>query len=121
MSESDTNKTGDNSEQKEIGRRLRFYRTTKGLTQAEVAAYLGISFQQVQKYENGKNQVSTAVIKRLCQLYNISLDKLLGSDESIMDNDTHVLTVELYKRFHLLSTEKKHAIIHLIRVMTEIE
>jgi|TARA_R110002072_G_scaffold517_22_gene3234 transcriptional regulator with XRE-family HTH domain len=41
-----------------IGRRLRERRIALGLSQSELAEKLGISFQQVQKYESGANRVS---------------------------------------------------------------
>jgi len=44
----------------EIGRRLRQARLSENLTQDGLAQRLGISFQQVQKYENGSNRVSSS-------------------------------------------------------------
>jgi len=44
----------------EIGQRLRRARLSKGLTQQALAEKIGISFQQVQKYENGSNRVSSS-------------------------------------------------------------
>ena len=44
----------------EIGRRLRQARLVENLTQDGLAQKLGISFQQVQKYENGTNRVSSS-------------------------------------------------------------
>jgi transcriptional regulator with XRE-family HTH domain len=44
----------------EIGRRLRQARLVKNLTQDGLAQKLSISFQQVQKYENGTNRVSSS-------------------------------------------------------------
>jgi len=44
----------------EIGRRLRQARLAENLTQDGLAQRLGISFQQVQKYENGSNRVSSS-------------------------------------------------------------
>ena len=41
-----------------IGRRLRERRMALGMSQAELAEGLGISFQQVQKYESGANRIS---------------------------------------------------------------
>ncbi len=43
-----------------IGRRLRQRRMALGLTQREVAAEVGVRFQQIHKYECGVNAVSAA-------------------------------------------------------------
>lgn len=48
-----------------VGQRLRERRTLLGLTQEALAAATGITFQQIQKYEQGKNRVSAS---RLLQL-----------------------------------------------------
>lgn len=44
----------------EIGQRLRQARLVENMTQDDLAKKLGISFQQVQKYENGTNRVSSS-------------------------------------------------------------
>lgn len=43
-----------------VGRRLRGQRMLKGLSQEKLADSLGITFQQVQKYENGTNRLSAS-------------------------------------------------------------
>jgi transcriptional regulator with XRE-family HTH domain len=50
-----------------IGRRIRQVRTVKGLSQARLAQMLGISFQQVQKYESGQNRIAAG---RLWEIAN---------------------------------------------------
>ncbi len=47
-----------NALEKEIGRRIRQRRLELGLTQQELADKLGLSYQQVQKYETGLNRIS---------------------------------------------------------------
>jgi transcriptional regulator with XRE-family HTH domain len=53
-----------------VGRRMRQRRALLGMTQEQLAARLGITFQQVQKYERGTNRISAS---RLAQLAD-SLD-----------------------------------------------
>ena len=48
-----------------IGARIRRYRTEAGVSQTELGQASAITFQQVQKYENGKNRVS---VTRLAQI-----------------------------------------------------
>jgi transcriptional regulator with XRE-family HTH domain len=45
-----------------LGRRLRFRRKSMSLTQGEVGAICGVTFQQVQKYESAASQMSAAMI-----------------------------------------------------------
>jgi len=44
------------------GSRLKSARRLKRMSQAELARILGVTFQQVQKYENGKNRISAGKI-----------------------------------------------------------
>lgn len=50
-----------------VGRRIRRRRLSLGLTQGELAEALGLSFQQVQKYELGSNRVSASRLFMLAQ------------------------------------------------------
>lgn len=43
-----------------VGAKLRQHRSQAGVSQTEMGAALGISFQQIQKYESGANRVSAA-------------------------------------------------------------
>ena len=56
---------------REIGANLRTWRRAAGLSQREVAIALGMTYQQVGKYEAGQNRISAANLWRLSQLYQI--------------------------------------------------
>jgi transcriptional regulator with XRE-family HTH domain len=43
-----------------VGKQLRFRRSMMGMSQAELAASVGLSFQAVQKYERGENRISAS-------------------------------------------------------------
>ncbi|PHQ98688.1 MAG: transcriptional regulator [Marinosulfonomonas sp.] len=55
-----------------VGKRIKEIRTVRGLTQSNVADYLGISFQQLQKYETGANRVSASRMFELSKLLDIT-------------------------------------------------
>ncbi len=55
----------------EVGRRLRQIRTEQGLSQEVVADYVGLTFQQVQKYENGSNRVSASRMVDFASLFKV--------------------------------------------------
>ena len=58
--------------------KLRDLREDHDLTQQQVAEYLGTSQTMYARYERGANQLPIKHLKKLCQLYNISADYLLG-------------------------------------------
>ena len=47
-----------NSVDQHVGSMVRQIRKKKGLSQEALAEHLGITFQQIQKYENGKNRIA---------------------------------------------------------------
>ena len=54
-----------------VGQRLRMRRTLLGMSQEKVAEALGLTFQQLQKYEKGSNRVSASRLSELCQILNV--------------------------------------------------
>ena len=54
-----------------VGKRMRQRRELKGMPQKELAKKLGISFQQIQKYESGANRVSASKMWELCGVLSV--------------------------------------------------
>ena len=79
---------------KNIGQRLRAYRKAAKLTQEDVGKALGVSFQQIQKYENGKNRLSGSRMLVALKLLKVDADQLLGTDggKSTHNNSFDLLT-----------------------------
>jgi len=63
-----------------LGQKLKELRSSKGLTQKELADRLHVSFQTVSKWENGENEPDIATLKELASLFNCSVDYLIGSE-----------------------------------------
>ncbi len=57
-----------------VGRRIRQGRLERGQSQTELAAALGVSFQQIQKYENGTNRVSAGRLYAAAQHLGVTFD-----------------------------------------------
>lgn len=57
-----------------MGQRLRMRRAMLGMTQAELGDAIGLSFQQIQKYENGKNRMAVSTLWRIAKALNVSPD-----------------------------------------------
>ena len=62
--------------------RLRGLRKGKDLNQTQIAAVLRISQRGYSKYETGENDIPTQVLLRLADFYGVSVDYLLGRDET---------------------------------------
>ena len=51
-----------------VGSRLRLRRTLQGMTQNTLAKALGLSFQQIQKYERGTNRIGSSRLYQFSQI-----------------------------------------------------
>ncbi len=56
-----------------VGARLRQRRTLLGMNQTKVADALGLTFQQVQKYENGTNRISASRLFNLSRVFDVPI------------------------------------------------
>jgi transcriptional regulator with XRE-family HTH domain len=65
----------------EVGQRIRIYRKTRGLSQTSLADQLGVTFQQVQKYENGTNRIGAGRLTRIAQVLGVPVTTLLGVND----------------------------------------
>ena len=66
----------------EIGRKIRFFRKEKKITQRQLATKLNISHQQLQKYETGENKISASRFYSVCLLLKVGInDFFLEKDE----------------------------------------
>ena len=63
-------KTPDSND-KEVGRRIRARRLMRGMSQATLADHLGLTFQQVQKYEKGTNRVGAGRLQRIAEILDV--------------------------------------------------
>jgi ribosome-binding protein aMBF1 (putative translation factor) len=60
-----------------LGKRIRTARKSLGLSQTHIAKALGVSFQQVGKYESGANTMSVPTFLVMCRALNIKPSVLL--------------------------------------------
>lgn len=64
-----------------IGENLKRLRREKDLTQEELAAHLGISFQAISKWERGESYPDITILPALSNYFKISIDELVGMEE----------------------------------------
>jgi transcriptional regulator with XRE-family HTH domain len=69
--EAGTRKRRAGAEDVEIGRKIRALRLQRGLSQSGLADGIGLTFQQVQKYEKGTNRVSAGRLQKIADMLNI--------------------------------------------------
>jgi len=69
----DDNDEADQYADIQIGERIRIRRRQLGMSQTDLAERLGVSFQQVQKYENGTNRVSAGRLPHLAGALDVQV------------------------------------------------
>lgn len=79
-----------------IGTTLRAIRTAAGMSQSALAEKIGITFQQIQKYETGKNRVSVSTLILICRALAISPMEIIGPHVG-EKSDLSGLTTEIAK------------------------
>jgi len=79
-------KDGPDDRDELIGARLKTYRDIKGMSQTELGESIGVSFQQIQKYEHGSNKVSLGRLFEICDALNVSTEKFL---KGLTDTDNN--------------------------------
>ena len=59
-----------------VGRNVRIWRMAKGMTQEELANRVGVTFQQLQKYEIGGNRIPTGRLVKISGVLGIPISAL---------------------------------------------
>lgn len=65
--------------------RLKYLRTSKGITQEDLAKAIGVSRQSVHFYESGRMKVSAERAVDIAEFFGVSLDTLVGLAPLVID------------------------------------
>lgn len=64
----------------DLGKKIRRYRDGLGLTQAELASKLGLTYSSVSQWESGRAVPRTPVIRQLADLFGTTVSELMGEE-----------------------------------------
>ena len=78
-----------------IGDNIKSLRRTHDLTQPEFAKIVGISRNSLSRYENGTSSVSTELLDRICQKFNVSYVDIVGEDKLMTPVEDYQLTLKI--------------------------
>src|SRR5580692_5640683 len=79
----------------EVGRRIRIQRMTRGMSQTELGEKIGVTFQQVQKYEKGVNRVGASRLTRIAKVLGVSVGALFGGSGAAEGAATEATRLDL--------------------------
>ncbi len=98
-----------------VGSNLRELRKMRGISMTSLANELGITYQQVQKYEHGRNRISASSLFKIALLFNVKVeDFYIGANKFEsgykMDDSPANASMEyrtLYERYNNIADPKK--------------
>jgi len=96
-----------------VGQKIRAQRILRGLSQTELGNKVGITFQQIQKYEKGWNRVSAGRLKQIAEILEVPVSFFF---EGASGNDAVIKN--LNEGFSFLDTA---ASVRLVRAFADIE
>lgn len=111
-----------------VGARVRAARTSHGLSQEELARQIGITFQQLQKYEKGSNRVSCSMLDRICVALDLphsfffeglrheDLDEEPGAESLRQGTRAGLLMMRFFDK---LPMEQKNNVVGLVKALAE--
>lgn len=104
-----------------IGQNLKLIRELNNLTQLELGEQLGVSYQQIQKYESGKNRIPMESLIEIRKRFDIPYDYFFEGLESkhiIQKNDYHILGAHMSKLIKKVKDqEEQKKIIKVIDIL----
>ena len=111
-----------------LGAAVRIRRRTIGISQEALAEQCGVSFQQIQKYENGANRISFSrlvQIARALQCRVVDLMDVLDAPDREASGDLDLLTrmrtpgaLELLAAYEQMTPEARASLVTLLRAVT---
>lgn len=130
-------KKKDSADQRDrvIGLRLKAYREIKKFSQSDLGDEIGVTFQQIQKYEKGLNKVSVSRLFDICKVLDTSIMNFLSgleeaetatiiavsdSEQSkiLQDPDREKEVTELLKIYNAVETEEdRKEILNVLRAL----
>jgi len=64
-----------------VGERIKVLRKSKGISQTALGSALGVTFQQIQKYENGANRVGAGRLSDIARVLGASVSLFFGEGD----------------------------------------
>ena len=81
-----------NSTDIQVGQSIRAHRLIAGMSQSDLASRLGVSFQQVQKYEKGINRVGAGRLPQIAAIFGIPINALFDANANTSANESTAST-----------------------------
>ena len=68
-----------------VGKNIRIFRTAKGISQTVLGDAVGVTFQQIQKYENGMNRVGSSRLAKIAAVLEVPISRFFDNSVTAAD------------------------------------
>jgi transcriptional regulator with XRE-family HTH domain len=95
----------------EVARRVRALRLEKGLSQGKLGSALGLTFQQIQKYEKGTNRIGAGRLQKIAEVLDVPVAALFGAAppgarDDLLELADGAAALRLLRAFSRISSSK---------------
>lgn len=102
-----------------IGENLRRVRLLRGMSQKEVAKKLETTYQQIQKYEQGKNKLNVKQLTEFSEMFNVSIASFFDYEDIQQNKTIEKRQLELLHHYQKLSPHLQQSFFCLIKEITK--
>lgn len=99
-----------------LGKTLQNVRFQMGLSQKDVAKKIGVSFQQIQKYETADNRVSVSRLIQIARALDVTVSQLLGETAAPHAHDPKM--ADMISRMYMMSPARRELVYELVNILT---
>ena len=101
-----------------VSKNIREKRLLSGISRKKAASHLGVTHQQMQKYENGVNRISASALYKLSILYNTSLRDFFDNDNILLPKEPKKdrTLVDLNNLYINANENVQKAVINILRI-----
>lgn len=105
---------------KDLGGRVRAVRTAMKMTQSDLAQAVGLTFQQIQKYEQGTNRISASMLLQLGAAMKADFSAQVSPDGGRPAESVRSLEADrLLADFTRLNTDRQRLVLQLVTALGE--
>lgn len=90
----------------EVGKRIKKRRQQLRISQTALGVAVGVSFQQIQKYERGSNRVSSSILYQVAQILGVPITYFFESLPTASSTDNAALSQKAHLREEFVATEE---------------
>jgi transcriptional regulator with XRE-family HTH domain len=102
-----------------VARNMRRFRIARGLSQTELGNAIGVTFQQIQKYEKAKNAIAPGRLRQMCEILGVAPAEMFGDQPDVDGEPIPAMTQWSYRTLIALNKIKSESMRRSIGALIE--